>query len=74
MHCSKMAARVIGSDLREVSSLVGRKIEVKDRADSVYLVTRVRAGVVYMFVVAVELDVPGGEREKAPCCDEAFEL
>ena len=56
---------VLGATLPN-TRLVWRKIEIENRTDSIYLAIRVRAGVVNVFVVAVELDVPR-DRQKAPC-------
>ena len=50
---------------KQISSLVGRKIEIQDRTDGVDLMIRVGASGVDVLIVGVELDVPG-EREKAP--------
>lgn len=49
----------------QVSSIVRRKVEAEYRTDGVYLPIRAKAGVVYVFVVRVELDALA-EREKAP--------
>jgi hypothetical protein len=46
-------------------AFVRREIEIQDRADGVDLIIGVRTGVVDMFVVGVELDVPRERKQAA---------